>query len=137
MLINQLFGLVAGRRHDLWVRHHGINAETLQHVMKIDYERATGNLVNLLKKSNGRFTIRIRGAGESRDGKHTYFTRRQYIEYWVKLFVKHQINTQNLSVDSFTFHDRAGTLHRVDREAYKMNIGKVRNLGPQHAPFYC
>jgi Iron-sulfur cluster-binding domain len=136
-VIDQLFEQFAGRRHDLWVSHHGINAETLEHVMKIDYERATANLVNLLKKSNGRFTIRIRGAGESRDGKHTYFTRRQYIEYWVQLFIKHQINTQNLSVDSFTFHDRAGTLHRVDREAYKLNIGKVRNLGPEHAPFYC
>jgi hypothetical protein len=134
--IDQLFERFAGRRHDLWVSHHGIDAESFEHIMRQDYRKATDNLVMLLKKSNGRFTIRIRGAGESRDGKHRYFTRGQYLEYWSRLFRTHNINRKNVSVDAFTFHDRAGTLHRADRGANLLNQGTLRVIDPQH-PFYC
>ena len=33
--VTQLFELFTNRRHELWISHHGINAETLQHIMKI------------------------------------------------------------------------------------------------------
>lgn len=126
-----------GRRHEIWVSHHGIDKETFTHIMQIDYERATKNLLYLLRKSDGKLRIKIRGAGESRDGKHTYFTRQQYIDYWTRRFAEEGINTTNVSLDAFTFHDRAGTLHRQDRNAYKLNVGKVREIGPGHKPFYC
>src|ERR1019366_6126413 len=101
------------------------------------YKRAHANLINLLRKSDGRFHIKIRGAGESRDGKHVIFTRQQYLDYWAKTFHDEKINPKNVHIDAFTFHDRAGTLHRADRGACDLKVGKVRDIGPGHAPFYC
>jgi hypothetical protein len=135
--VDRLLEAVQGRRHDIWVSHHGINADSLQHIMKIDYDKAHHNLINLLKKADGRFKIKIRGAGQSRDGKRTFFTRQQYHDYWTGNFKEHDINTTNVDVDAFTFHDRAGTLHRLDRDACKLKVGKVRDIGPGHAPFHC
>ncbi len=136
-VVDKLFAAFDGKNHDLWVSHHGINAETLEHIMQIPFEKAHANLIALLKKSDGRFNIKIRGAGESKDGKHTFFTREEYKEYWRKNFQDHQINTRNVDVDAFTFHDRAGTLHRADRGACNLKVGKVRDIGPGHKPFYC
>jgi len=135
--VDKLFALFDGRKHDIWVSHHGVDADTLQHIMKIDYARASSNLVSMLKKSDGRFTIKIRGAGESKAVDKIYFTREQYKEYWAKKFIDNHINTKNVSVDSFQFHDRAGTLFREDRGACNLNKGKVRDIGPNHAPFFC
>ncbi|MFO0919455.1 MAG: SPASM domain-containing protein [Planctomycetaceae bacterium] len=134
--IDRLFELFQGKRHELWVSHHGIDAASLQHVMQINYDQATENLINLLKKSNGRFNIKIRGAGESRDGKHKVFSRNEYIAYWDRQFDQHGINRQNVSLDAFTFHDRAGTLHRDERGANQLNMGTVRQIDSEH-PFYC
>lgn len=132
----QLFDLFRRRRHELWVSHHGIDAATLEHIMRIDYAKATANLIAALKMADGRFRIKIRGAGQSRDGKHSYFTREQYLEHLAKLFRDNSINTTGVEVDFFTFHDRAGTLHRTDRGANLLNMGTVRQIDPQH-PFHC
>jgi hypothetical protein len=133
---DQLLSRFTGRRHDIWVSHHGIDEATFTHIMAQDYNRATRNLLALLRASDGRFTIKIRGAGESHDGQHKFFTRQQYLDYWERLFAEHSINRQNVSVDAFHFHDRAGTLHRADRGANTMNMGTVRKIDPQH-PFHC
>ncbi len=135
-VVDKLFDAFTDKRHDLWVSHHGIDAESLQFIMQIDYDKAHANLINLLQKSDGRFTIKIRGAGESRDGKHKVFTRQQYLDYWERNFQQHGINRKNVSVDAFTFHDRAGTLHRTDRGANLLNMGTVRQIDPEH-PFTC
>ena len=135
--VDKLFALFEGRKHDLWVSHHGIDAESLKHIMNIDYDKATDNLINLLKKSNGRFNIKIRGAGESKAVQKVYFTGAQYKEYWRQNFQKHNITLRNVSVDSFQFHDRAGTLFREDRGSCNLNQGKVREIGPGHKEFYC
>jgi len=135
-VIDKLFERFEGRRHDLWVSHHGIDETTFTHIMAQDYHRATRNLIALLKASDGRFTIKIRGAGESRDGKHVQFTRQQYLDYWERLLTEHGINRNNVSVDAFQFHDRAGEIHRTDRGANLLNIGIVRKIDPHH-PFHC
>lgn len=135
--VDKLFGLMAGRRHEIWVSHHGIDAATMQHIMQIDYEKATAHLIAMLKKSDGRFNIKIRGAGESRGVDYKPdFTGDQYRAYWDKMFVDHGINRANISVDAFSFHDRAGTLHREERGANKLNVGIVRKIDPSH-PFAC
>lgn len=135
-VVDKLFNAMSGRRHEIWVSHHGVDKKTFEHIMKINYERATDNLMNLLKKSNGRFKIKIRGAGQSFDGKVTFFTREQYRNYWISQFEKNQINMANVEIDAFSFHDRAGTLHREDRGANLLNIGVVRKIDKRH-PFYC
>lgn len=135
--IDKLLERFSGKKHDLWISHHGIDAQTLEHIMAIDYEKATANLINLLKKADGKFNIRIRGAGRSSTTDRVYFTHEQYMAHWEELFNTHKINRKNVHVDSFKFHDRAGTLHRTDRGACDLNGGKVREIGPGHAPFYC
>lgn len=135
--IDNLFTCMQGKRHDIWVSHHGIDEETLNYIMKIDYKKATDNLINLLRKSNGRFNIKIRGAGSIRTCDKVFFTRKQYLDYLENLFIENNINRKNVNIDYFSFHDRAGTLHRTDRDANTFNIGKVREIGPGHKPFYC
>jgi hypothetical protein len=105
--------------------------------MQIDYQKSTDNLIRLLKMSDGRFKIRIRGAGQSKAVDKVYFTHQQYVDYWEEMFRKHSINRNNVSVDSFEFHDRAGTLFREDRGACELNKGKVRDIGPGQAKFHC
>lgn len=135
-VVEQLFQRFDGRRHEIWVSHHGVSAETLNFIMQINYDQATENLIRLLRMSDGRFKIKIRGAGQSRDGKHTKFTRQEYMDYWKRLFQQHGINQSNVSVDAFTFHDRAGELLREERGANTLNSGTVRQIDPEH-PFYC
>ena len=135
-VVDKLFAAFDDRRHDLWVSHHGIDEATYKHIMDLDYSKGLANLINLLKQSDGRITIKIRGAGESRDGKHVFFRRQQYLDYWANLFAEHNINTRNVSVDAFTFHDRAGTLWRTERDANTLNMGKIREIGPDR-PFHC
>lgn len=136
-VIDDMLSMMAPKRHEVWVSHHGINEETLRHIMKLDYNKATANLLNLIRRSAGRLKIKIRGAGTSRDGKIVYFTPEQYLQYWRDIFKAEKLDPRHVDVDAFTFHDRAGTLTRVDRDAHKMNIGKVREIGPGHKPFHC
>lgn len=134
--VDKLLDLMKGKRHDIWVSHHGINKETFEHIMKIDYEKATANLIYLLKKSKGQFKIKIRGAGQSWDHRHDFFSAKDYISHLQELFAQHNVNTQNVSIDFFAYHDRAGTLHREDRGANQLKAGIVREINPQN-PFYC
>lgn len=135
--VEKLFNRFAGRKHEIWVSHHGIDAETLQHIMKIDYKQSTENLIRMLKMSDGRFKIRIRGAGKSKAVDKVFFTRQQYLDYWSEMFTQHGINRKNVEIDAFEFHDRAGGLHREDRDANQLNGGVVRQIGPGHRKFSC
>jgi hypothetical protein len=135
--VEKLFGLFTQKNHEIWVSHHGINEETLTHIMKIDYKKSTENLIRLLKMSDGRFNIRIRGAGRSKAVDKTYFTHEEYVSYWEKMFSDHSVNRKNVTVDSFEFHDRAGSLFREDRGACDLNKGKVRDIGPGYKEFHC
>lgn len=135
--VEKLFAVMDGRKHDIWVSHHGVNKETFEHIMQIDYQRSTDNLMRMLKMSNGRFTIKIRGAGKSKAVDKTFFTRDEYLAYWERAFTEHEINRTNVSVDAFEFHDRAGSLMRTDRDANQLNQGIVRQIGPGRRPFSC
>lgn len=135
-VIDKLLNSLRGRNHSIWISHHGINAETLYQIMQLDFDKAHANIFNLLTKSNGEFQIKIRGAGESRDGKHVFFTRQQYLDYWKRQLDSYGINSTNIDIESFTFHDRAATLHRLDRGANQLNMGTVRQIDPAH-PFHC
>jgi len=123
-------------KHHLWISFHGINKETFEHIMKLNYERAHQNVIYLLKKSVGRLKIRLRGMGSRRDGKYIFFTSQQYREYWQKNFLQYDISSENIQVDTCFFHDRAGNLHREDRNANILNMGVAREIDPSQR-FYC
>ena len=105
--------------------------------MKINHERSTRNLIELIKTSKGNLNIKIRGSGSSRTGlgKH-WFTREEYIEYWQKLSNIHNFPIEWINLDYFTYHDRAGTIHRSERLANANNVGVVLEIS-KNSPFYC
>ncbi len=132
----KLIDLFAHRRHQIWLSHHGIDKESMSGIMKIDYDKATRNLLNFVKRCDGRLKLQIRGAGESRGGGKLYFTRDQYVNYWRRIFENEGINMNNVHLNAFTYHDRAGTIFREERNANSNNRGVIRVIDRQH-PFYC
>jgi len=135
--IGRLIETLIGRPHEVWVSHHGIDAQTLQHVMGVSYEKVYNNTINLLKQANGRLRIKLYGAGASRCGRFKWFSSQQYRDYWNRELSKHGIAKTNLIISWAAFHDRAGTIHRRDRQATQLCVGKVRQIGPGHPPFWC
>lgn len=134
---DRLIDAFAGRKHALWISHHGVDKQSLEHIMRLDYDICLKNIISLLKKAEGRLSIKIRGAGESRDGRFSFFTRDDYLAYWAKIFKDNSLSRKGVNIDAFTFHDRAGSLTREDRNAGAMKVGRVRELGPGHPPFHC
>ena len=135
--IHILHNLLYGKKHEIWVSHHGINKQTHEEIMKINHERATRNLIELIKTSKGKLNIKIRGSGSSRTGfgKH-WFTHKEYIEYWQNMSRIHNFPMEWVDLDYFTYHDRAGTIHRSERLANANNFGVVREIS-KDSPFYC
>jgi len=133
---DELIDVLQGRNHSVWISHHGIDKGTLEHVMKIDYDLALENTIRFLKRSAGRIRTLIRGLGSSRDGAIYYFGAEAYQAYWAELLKSNEIISHNISIDSFSFHDRAGTIYRIERAANRNNHGVVRQIGPQN-PFHC
>lgn len=126
-----------GRRNALWVSFHGVDQESFETLMKLNYDRALSNLIHLLKRADGHMRVIIRGAGQPRQDGPTFFDREAYLTFWQRIFSEHSINTSKIHVDAFTYHDRAGTLHREERGASQLNLGKIREIGPGHPPFSC
>ncbi len=123
-------------KHQIWVSHHGIDADSFEYIMKLDYAKAHQNLIHLLQRSEGRLRIRLRGLGHERNGKHSFFTPQNYRDYWRMNFAQFHINPNNVQIDAYTFHDRAGTLRREERHANQFNSGIVRKIDPENR-FYC
>ncbi len=137
-VVDQLIKIFSAphHKHQLWISHHGINQDTFEHIMKLDYQHALHNLIELLKKAKGRLRIRLRGFGTRRDGKHVFFTSQQYRNYWQQILEHHGIAEDNIQIDAYTYHDRAATLTRSDRGANQLNMSIMRKIGPQNR-FYC
>lgn len=133
----RLISLLEGKPHEVWVSHHGIDKASHEEIMKINHERSTSHLINLIKEAKGRLNIRIRGSGSSRTGigRH-WFSRQEYFEYWYNLSKEHGFDLSWIDLDYFTYHDRAGTINREERGAGENNFGKVRDIGPG-SPFHC
>ena len=135
-MAEKLIRLLSGKRHWIRVSHHGINKETFEFIMKIPYDTALRNLVRFLKMADGRLCIDLRGSGTSVDGNIVYFSEEQYREYWETIFREESINTRNVNLDIFKFHDRAGNIQRTERNACQNNHGAIREIDRDH-PFHC
>ena len=134
---DRLLRTLGGKKHTIWVSHHGVDAQTYEHIMGLDYERSLGQLIRFLKTAQGKLRVVIRGAGERRDDLVRYFSLDDYRDFWQCTLAEHQIDTQHISIDAFRFHDRAGALRRSDRGASDLNVGRVRDIGPGPPPFHC
>jgi len=131
-----IMDIFPGRRHEIWISHHGIDKSSMEYIMKIDYEKSKRNLIKFLKRADGNLRIRIRGAGTSKNRYFNFFTSGEYIDYWRRVISNEGINTSNVDIDSFRFHDRAGSINRRERNAYMNNQGIVRKIDSNH-PFRC
>jgi len=134
--VDDLLERLEGHKHQIWVSFHATEAEHLQQIMRLDYDRALRNVCYLLQQADGRFRILIRGSGAPKHGAKTWFSAQNYRAFWAKQFAKHRVNTRKVHVDAFAFHDRAGGLRRSDRGANLLNVGPVRRIDPEH-PFDC
>jgi len=132
----KLVATLAGRKHVIWISHHGIDAPTLRRVMDLDGQLATRRIVELLKLADGRLRVEIRGAGRSFDGRVQLFSDRAYRDHWRAIFRSAEVNPWNVHVGTFAYHDRAGTIHRADRGANENNLGFRRRVDREH-PFHC
>jgi len=135
-VVGELIRVLDGRRHEIWISHHGVDADTLDRVMRIDHGKATGNVVELLRRAEGRLRVRIQGAGRSLDGRIHHFGEREYRRVWAETLVRERVSLRNVSVTTFRFHDRAGAIRRTDRDAHLNNRGIVRQIDREH-PFHC
>jgi len=130
----KLISSVKGKNHRVYISHHGIDKKSLEKIMKMDFNKTEENLLKFIEEASEDISIRIRGAGSSEDGKHVYFTEKEYMDYW-----NSKINgfSNDIEIEYFKFTDRAGTIHRSDRGARSLNTGRIRNLGPGHPVLNC
>ena len=135
--VERLIRALQGRKHTIWVSHHGLDKDTFEHIMGLDYERSFSQLIRFLKAAQGKLRVVIRGAGESRDGRTQFFSLDDYRAFWDRALVEHRIDAAPIAIDAFYFHDRAGALRRSERGASRLRVGKVRDIGPGHEPFRC
>jgi len=121
-----------GRKHEIWISHHGMDAETLKRVMDTRYDRSVANIVHLLRVADGRLNIRIVGAGQSLDGAISYFDESRYRSYWQQILAENSVPERGVEIETIRFHDRAGTLRREGMP----RGGIIREIGPAN-PFRC
>jgi len=134
--INDLLETFPGRKHEIWISHHGIDKESMENIMMIDYEKATRNLLNLLRKSKNRLKIRIIGAGASINNETVFFTKEQYFDYWKHNLSSQEFEDVDVKVWYHRFIDRACNIKRTERKANLLNIDFRRKIDKQH-PFHC
>lgn len=130
--INALVNLFSQKKSKMVISHHGIDKESLEKNMKINYEKATKNALELIKKADGRFPIAIQDMAISQDRKYKIVQPRQIQRYWGKLFERNNIKWNNVWMSTLQFHNRAGN---VELEGW--DYDKIyREIGPGK-PFDC
>lgn len=135
--IDELIDVLAGRPHELWISHHGIDAATLEHAMGVPYAKVHDNTIHLLRRSMGRLNVTLYGVGASRCGLFEWFDEPSLLVYWLEQFAKHGFEATNVNVMFAKAHDRAGGLRRMERGAASFRGGHVRDIGLGHPPFGC
>lgn len=134
--IDGLLDVLAGTPHHIEISHHGVDADTLWHVMRIDHDKAVANILRLVERAAGRLNLTIRGAGTSVDGRVRHFYAQAFERHWWRTFHEAGVFPTNVRLESFRFHARAGTIHRDDRQASQVDPGVVRTIDAAH-PFSC
>jgi hypothetical protein len=128
--IERLIAALAGRKHQLWVSHHGLTAGQVSQVMRMDGARAEANILRLLERAGGALRVTVRGAGVSLDGGPPLFDPGDYRARWRRLLDERGIDARRVHIDALQYHSRAGTVAGPGAGA------PVRAIGPD-APFHC
>lgn len=119
--------------NEIWVSFHGIDRETHFDIMGLEYDTCMANIHALIEKSQDHdLNIVIRGSGMARvqaKNKPFWFNKEQYATFWQEEFKKHGYRKLP-KIDYFTYHDRAGEIHRNE-----INFSMI--CRPNLNNFYC
>lgn len=124
--------LLKARKAKLVISHHGINKETFESIMHINYEKALRNAINLISEVDGRIPLAIQTMAYSKDNKYHYHSIRRVKRYWDRVFRDNNLRWNNVWLSTLQFHNRAGNVN-IGGWDYEQ---KVRDIGPNN-PFYC
>jgi hypothetical protein len=119
--------------NEICISFHGINKETFNFIMGLDFDKCKENVLSLIDKSqNHNLNIVIRGAGIARTQKNKmpqWFNEKDYQKFWNMELNKHGFKKLPV-INFFTYHDRAGQIHRNE-----INFSKI--IRPNLEGFYC
>lgn len=119
--------------HEIWISFHGIDRDSYQAIMGLDFDKCKDNVLALIAAAQDRdIRVIIRGAGYARRKRRDlpgWFNRSRYIEFWQREFKKHRFK-KIPDVRFFTYHDRAGQIKRNQ-------INFSATVRPDLTSFYC
>jgi len=112
--------------------HYGINKETIEEDMKIDYDKSLKNILNTIKKFETKIKMSVSTNTYSIDNKNYTRNDRIVVRYWTKLLESADINPNNVVIIPKVYHNRAGNVHSDDWEYNRI----VRKIDARH-PLKC
>ena len=114
------------------ISHFGIDKESLEYIMKINYEKALENIIYLVRKFDGNIPIAIQTMSLSNDRKILLINPGKIRRYWSRIFKENNLSWRNVNLSTMRFHNRAGN---VKLEGWDYNK-VVRQIDKGH-PFDC
>jgi hypothetical protein len=124
--------LLEAKEAKIVISHHGIDKETFESTMKLDYETCLQNIIWLIGEVDGRIPIAIQTMAYSKDREFIYYNDRKVKRYWHKIFKDNNLSWKNVWLSTLEFHNRAGN---VDIENWNYDI-VARDIDSDH-PFTC
>jgi len=106
------------------VSHHGINKETLERTMKINYEKTLKNFIYFIKKMDGIIPITIQNMAISKDSRFRFYSTRAVRRYIENIFEKYNLPTKNVRLSTLVFHNRAGNV-KIDGWNYDKIVRRI------------
>ena len=136
--IQALCDALAGTRHEIWYSWHGVTKEVYERVMGLNWDQNVRRLQAYLKVSQGRLKTMFRSITGGRLHVDEQYSTREEAEQ----FFKDQIaaagldpSHRNLSIQTFTFHDRAGGVTFYGKRSAHV-AGMVGSLKPSCSRLY-
>jgi len=114
--LDGLINVLAKVPHELRISFHGIDKESYEEVMQLDFEKSLNNVKRVVEAMQYTpLNVKIRGSGEPRTKETNikqWFGEVEFRKFWQKEL---QGFTEQPSIDFFTYHDRAGQSQLKDK----------------------
>lgn len=131
--IDNIVSLFPSVRNQIWISFHGIDKDSFESIMGLDFETCKANVLALIEKAqNHNINILICGSGMPRisnDKMPSWFNKKQFYTFWKKEFKKHGLKKLPY-LDFFSYHDRAGQIKRNE-------VSYCNTIRPNLKGFYC
>lgn len=131
-MLLQIENLFPKIKHVFWISFHGVNKETYQEIMGLDYDRTMENIRKLVKLSQDLpIYLMINGSGEPilNDTLKTWFKEEEYYSFWEEQLKDY---SKKPKIRFFNYHDRAGQIQLKEKN---LSFNKIFRSSLQD--FYC